>query len=261
MDETTAWRERFMEEVHRRGLHVGQPLPDGRVALVLEDRELVVRLDNLFRSLRRNAAPDTVSRFLDGILESQQPLPAWPDARAQVRFCAAQPPEEETDVIAVPVTDRLISVVCWVDAQEERVRFVGENQLAIWGVEDEELLLTASYNMGRMLEAVPLEVHRRKGVRVGVLETTSPFKASLVFAPNLRTKLEPSLGWPVVAAIPCRDFVFLFGAGDLDAIKEEIGGVVLKEFRESSYPLTTELLHISEQGVTAVGHFDPPPEG
>ena len=254
MDETV-WRQRFVEEVQRRGLEVGKAQEDGRIPIVLQDRELVVNLANLMRQLRNNATPETLQRFVDGVLHAQQALPPWPDAMGRVRFGAAQPPDESTDVIAVPVTEKLIGVVCWTDEEEQLLRFVGEQQVAVWGIDDDELLLAASYNMGRMLDATPLEIHKRKGVKVGVLETSSMFKASLIFSPNLRSKLEPSLGWPVVAALPCRDFLYLFGAADLDAIKDELGPVVLQEFRQSSYPLTTELLHISEEGITAVGHF------
>jgi hypothetical protein len=257
MDETQAWRDRFVEEVHRRGLHVGETLPDGRVVVVVEDQELVVGLDNLFRQLRQDGGAATLTRFVDRLLNTQKPLPPWPEAAPRIRFLAARPPDEDTDVIAVPVTDKVIGVVAHVGEDEEDVRWVGERQVAVWGISDEELLVTASYNTGALLDKTPITVHTKLGARVVVLESESPHKASLIFSPNLRSKLEPVLGWPVVATIPCRDFVYFFGAADQALVTQHVGPVVRREFSSSSYPLTTEVLHLSEDGITALGWFGP----
>jgi hypothetical protein len=82
----------------------------------------------------------------------------------------------------------------------------------------------------------------------------SALKASLIFAPAFRRFVEADVGWPVLVVIPCRDFIYLLAEQD-QALLGRMGGVVQKEFRESGYPITTEVLRLSDQGIEAIGKF------
>ena len=50
------------------------------------------------------------------------------------------------------------------------------------------------------------------GVELGFIATWLPFKASLVLAPNLREIVGARLGWPLMAVVPDRDFLYLWAA-------------------------------------------------
>lgn len=254
-----ALRQAFIDEAERRGLHTHGQAPDGRVILHARDREVLVGLENLARQLHHGPEADVIARFMDQVLAALAPLPRWPYARAGIRFVAAQPPTEEVDVLAVPVTERLVGVVAHVAGEGAEPTWVGEGHVAAWGISDEELLATASFNMGRQLDRATITVHRRGALRVGVLELDGPHKASLIFAPNLREKLEAPLGWPVLAALPARDYLLLFRAEDRDAALAEVGPAVLREYRASPHALTTEILRLSEEGYAAMGAFEVAP--
>ena len=80
-----------------------------------------------------------------------------------------------------------------------------------------------------------------------------PYKASTIFAPAFKKLVEPVLGWPVLVVLPCRDFVYVIADGS--RLIDQLGGVVVNEFKNSGYPITTEVLRISDDGIEALGRF------
>ena len=91
------------------------------------------------------------------------------------------------------------------------------------------------------------------GAAVMWLEADFPSKASLILAPSLREIVSPHVGWPVLAAAPDRDFVYLCTASRRDLIPR-FGRVVVGEYGRAFHPLTTEVFEIGE-AVEAIGVF------
>lgn len=122
-----------------------------------------------------------------------------------------------------------------------------------WGISAAAAEEAALRNLDGILENAAIEVSEKAGVRVGMVPTNSPFKASLVLAPRIRRQAEATLGWPLFAVLPARDFLMLFAD---KALVPRFGRVVVAEFRSSAYPLSTEVLEISDDGLRAIGRFD-----
>jgi hypothetical protein len=87
-----------------------------------------------------------------------------------------------------------------------------------------------------------------------MLPVESVLKTSVIFAPAFRAYVETTLGWPVLATIPDRDFIYVIAEKDRGLL-DHIGRVIQKEFRTSSYPITTEVLRLCESGIEAIGAF------
>jgi hypothetical protein len=62
------------------------------------------------------------------------------------------------------------------------------------------------------------------------------------------------LGWPLMAVAPDRDFLFLWAARHTDFVGR-VGSVVVREYSEASYPISTEVWEITETRIKAVGEF------
>ena len=65
------------------------------------------------------------------------------------------------------------------------------------------------------------------------------------------------MGWPVLAVAPARDFVYVLST-DHTKFLPRLGAVVMREYQESGYPITAEVLSIDDNGITAIGSFARP---
>lgn len=249
------WKSQLLARALRRGVAPAREEAADRVVFRTDAHEIAVRLDNLMRALERSGGDETLmDAFLDGALDVQAVLPPWPQARQQVLFSAERPPEHHTDAVLLELSQQLCAAVVCPDRHQLFTPWVCESHLAAWGIGEEELLDAAATNMAAMLAQVPLEVNTLEGVKTGMLVTDSIFKASLVMAPNLRQKVEPVMGWPVLAVLPHRDFLMLLGEGDMSFVPK-LGRLVADQFRGASHPLSTEVLRCGPDGVVPVGTF------
>jgi len=62
------------------------------------------------------------------------------------------------------------------------------------------------------------------------------------------------LGWPLMAVVPDRDFLFLWAARHTDFVKR-VGSVVVREYSKASHPISTEVYEITDQKIRAIGEF------
>jgi len=133
-------------------------------------------------------------------------------------------------------------------------RWVFPGMLEEWGVDLETVRSAARRNLATTLADAEICWKNYHGARLGYLGTMLPCKAALMTAANLKQIVAPTLGWPLLAVIPAQDFLLLWDASERDLIRQ-LGAVVVKEFTQSAYPLTTEVFEISDQGISAIGDF------
>jgi hypothetical protein len=93
------------------------------------------------------------------------------------------------------------------------------------------------------------------GVTLGMLSTQeTPFKASLILSPAFRDLVSPVVGWPVFVVVPCRDFVYVVSSKNRDFLGR-LGAVVIEQYQKSGYPITRDILEVSDDGIVAIGEF------
>lgn len=241
----------FEEELRRRAIQFAQTL-DGRYQIELEGGTLVLNLDNVARDFDRDGDRGRIVRYIESSLAVFAPFPSWADARARIYWSAEASTADLQGALHEPVTDRLSRVLVFAD--HAGMRWLVPKRLEEWGVRMSEVDAAARENLDRLLHGKRLEVERDDGSALGMVPIDSvALKASIIFAPGLKAFVAEELGWPVLAVIPCRDFIYFFREGD-DVIRA-IGDVVQREFRESGYPITTEVLRISDAGIESIGHF------
>jgi hypothetical protein len=144
--------------------------------------------------------------------------------------------------------------LAWTDPDETKIMLLAPETLARWSLTEREAWDGAGRRMDALLAKTPVVVDEVAGSRLGMLATDSVFKSSLIAAPSLRHIVEPALGWPLLAVAPCRDFVYLL-PDDAQDLLGRLGGVVVREFNTSPYPLSPEVFRISDHGIQAIGRF------
>lgn len=183
-------------------------------------------------------------------------LPDWIAAWPGLRISLERAELAKRDALFAPFSGRLHAVLAWTDPEERQITWVGEGTRARWGVGIPEIHRQAGKNLDVLLQRTPFGVEELGGRPLGLFDTDSPFKASLLLAPSLRRAVEGPLGWPVWACAPCRDFLFVLRAGD-EAAVEVIAEIVAREYEASEMALSTEVLLVHDEGWGVVGDIRP----
>ncbi|WP_394824914.1 hypothetical protein [Pendulispora albinea] len=212
-----------------------------------------VSLQNVAREYEREGDPACIVHFVEQALR-QSELPAWEDAGPRLYWSAEPSDQDFGETLREEITPTVSRVLVLADPHEERIRWLTQRELATWGVDIADLRAAAGQNLDRLLVGKKPEVSLVDGHQLGMIPVESVFKASLVFAPGFKDFVEADIGWPVLAVIPCRDFIYVIAESD-KAFLGRLGGVVQREFRESGYPITTEVLRIADDGIRAIGAF------
>jgi hypothetical protein len=135
-------------------------------------------------------------------------------------------------------------------------KWIDETQVEKWGIDNETLVRYANLNLDKEVEKASLEIELIEGKKLGLIETNEETKKSaFLLSKKLKDIVRKELGWPIYAVIPVRDFVYLFSEEDAEFFIERVGGVVVQEYNESGYPITTEILKCSDDGIVAIGKY------
>jgi hypothetical protein len=132
---------------------------------------------------------------------------------------------------------------------------IHNRSMGVYRVSEKIAVKEAEANMDELLRGKELELAGEiEGMALGMVPVDSVFKASTIFAPSFKDFVSQKLDWPVLAVIPCRDFIYVLSEKD-KALLSRMGTVVQREYRESGYPITTEVLRVADDGIEAIGKF------
>jgi len=243
----------FKTELTKRSVSFTGPDINGLYKVQTGRGEVTVYLENISRNFERDSDPESVVRFVDQVLTTFL-NPTWDKARTLVYFSAEPSDYDFGDTLRYPVSDGVSKIVVLANMQEGQINWLTPSDLVEWNVSREQVEQEASRNLSRLLEGNRLEIKEIDGMKLAMVPINSVFKASVIFAPNFKAFVTSELEWPVLAVVPCRDFIYIFSEKD-KALLNRMGAVVQREYRESGYPVTTEVLRISDEGIEAIGEF------
>lgn len=158
------------------------------------------------------------------------------------------------DTIHYKISNDVAKVLVLTDLNEGKITWISSKMISDWKVTQAEVERNANENMAKLLKGKRPEVKEVDGQKLGMVPVQSVFKASTIFSPNFKEFVSSDIGWPVFAVIPCRDFIYILPEKD-KSLLNRIGGIVQNEYRSSGYPITTEILKISDNGIEAIGKY------
>lgn len=254
MDELT---KRFIAELEARGGVLLEQVGEDVYRVRLTAGEAIISLDNLRRDVARDGDLDAVARFVAAFAKAPRGVADWPQAQRGLRWALETRSIDLSSCVHEELTPQLAAVLCYTDEHEELVTWIGPSKLKGWKIDVAEAKRLALANMDALLADTAIEIDTVRGAQLGMLATHSVFKASLLLAPSLKARVEESLGWPLLAVAPCRDFAYLFVDDDLIS---PMGSTVIREHKDGGHPLSTEVLRVTDGGLEALGAFGPPPD-
>jgi len=243
----------FERELQNRGLRYTIDIESGRHAIEVGARQLLVSLDNLQRDVERDGDTERVSRFVDSIVGATS-VSAGLCSADRLYWCVEPNDYEDMASFRVPLSDRVDRALVHLSADGQLITWATPDMLEALGLSESDASSRGFTNLARRLTESTIEYEEVDGVQLGFIDTPLPFKASFILAPNLREVVASALGWPLMAVVPDRDFLYIWAARHSDFI-ERVGDVVVREFSQASYPISTEVYEITDTGVRAIGEF------
>jgi uncharacterized protein YtpQ (UPF0354 family) len=243
----------FEEQLVNRGLTFSVDAESGRYAVEVKGSQMLVSLENLKRDVERDGAVERVARFVDSIVATSE-ISERARSADQIYWCLEPNDYVEKPDFRVPVSDRVDRVLVHLSLNSRLITWATDDLLRSLDISEADAGVKALANLARALTESTLESQDIDGVQLGFFTTSLPFKASLILAPNLRDCVGPALGWPLIAVVPDRDFLYLWAERHKEFVGR-VGGVVVREFAKASYPISTEIYEISDAGIRAIGAF------
>jgi uncharacterized protein YtpQ (UPF0354 family) len=245
--------EMFEGELRKRGLAFEVDKDSGRHAIEVNGCRILISLDNLRRDFAKDRDVTRISRFVDAVVASARD--AEPDfSTDRLYWCLESNDYEEPADFRFRVSDRLDRVLVHLSPDERLVTWVTPDTLTSMSISQSNAEARAFENLAQVLRKATIESEHIDGVKLCFVNTPLPFKASLILAPNLREVMEPVVGWPLMAVVPDRNFLYLWAARYKDFV-QRLGSVVVREYLQASYPLTTEVFEITDDGCRTAGEF------
>lgn len=246
----------FEAELASRNVEFKQ-LADGRYELnPYGEITRTISIENLARRYGQSGDVDAVARFVDSVLSGlSAPLPPWESASDSVfPMLESSDLELGPEAVARETSDETCTVLVYFDEAVGHIRFIEAKDLEDWGVSEEEAWAAAEDVLDRVMVDTAVGYLDAGELRLGTIEAFEPWKASLIRSRALRNKVESELGWPIYAVAPDRGFVYLLSRDNADELGR-IGAVVVREYLEAPYPISTEVWEISDEGIKAIGAF------
>jgi hypothetical protein len=244
--------EGFEAELAARGLRHAVDVSSGRCVIWVHGARLMVSLDNLARQLTGTEHDrEQISWFTDQVLAAAQPASLTAEG---LSWCLEPSHYQESAEYRAAVSPRLDRVLVHADAAGAPIHWITPRHLSELGLSAEAAAQRAWANLDAALrQAAQLTNPAPGGVTLLSFASGVPSKASLLLAPSLREAISDVAGWPVLAVAPDRDFVYIWNASHRELISR-LGGVVTREHGRAPYPLSTEVLHISDT-IHAIGSY------
>ncbi len=253
--------ELFRSALERRGLlHTVDA--SGLYEVHVHGQIVNVSLEDIRRNYERDGDGDAIVRFVEQINAGIADLPTWEEARPYVRYSLETLAgyEDTSEVLHDAVGETLEKVYVITTADGGQITWVTPGMLSDWHIDRDALTRQADENMARVTRAACVECQEIEGVQIGMLATSeTPFKAALILARSFRDLVHPTHGWPVYVVAPCRDFVYFVAQKDMNFLAR-LGQTVLREYRESGYPVTRDVLEVSDEGLATIGTFGKDPD-
>jgi hypothetical protein len=98
--------------------------------------------------------------------------------------------------------------------------------------------------------------NRKKIIEYAALRSSKPIVATAVLAPRFRAMFAETLGPDILVVVPNKNTAFVFPK--LASAYREYAAMVQQAYRDTSHPVSMEVLEITDRGMQAIGVYPDP---
>ncbi|WP_299972909.1 hypothetical protein [uncultured Pseudoteredinibacter sp.] len=213
-----------------------------------------ISIFNLHQNYLRDRDPEAIKRFVKNILQPITGDLSWSQLKEGI-YPSLEPSDYRfvDEVIHKRLADTSIVVMAYFNSELNQIRFISDKDLKNIGIGVQAAWAQAYRNIDSIMDVTDVSFKDIDGQLLGMVEANEPYKASLILSNRLKVKIEKEIGWPVYAVAPARDFVYLFSKEG--GLVSKVGAVVVREFKNSGYPISTDVWELSDSKQTAIGAY------
>ncbi|GAA4239627.1 hypothetical protein GCM10022291_34730 [Postechiella marina] len=246
----------FKTQIEKQGMKIDSIDETELIFISKGDITLNVSLDNIRRDYQRDKDKSIISDFAKTLMNYTLEMPEkWTEARENI-FISLYPSDYEfKDFINYKLTDKVHKI--YIHRENDMLTWISKEDIEKWNISESTLNEQAEKNGDRILAKSTIEYNTIENRKLGRLESEFiNLKGALLLASSMKEKIQTDFSFPFYAVIPVRDFCYVFSENDFEFFSQRIGQVVVEEYKQSGYPLTTELLKFSKNGIETVGVYD-----
>lgn len=247
--------DEFKSQIEKQGLYIDSIDESGLIHITQNELTLKISLDNIRRNYERDKDPSHISDFVQTLMTFSLEIPKdWSKVRDNI-FVSLFPSDKDfEDFIHHPVTDRFDKI--YVYNGENNLNWIRFQDIKEWNITEEMLIEQANINANKLLAETEIYIEEVNDHKLGLIECqNATLKGALLFASDIAEKVKNTFGFPFYAVIPVRDFCYIFSEKDFKFFSERLGAIVVEEYTKSGYPITTEILKFSDEGITSIGEY------
>jgi hypothetical protein len=247
--------DEFQSQIEKLGMKIDSVDRTELIYISQGESTLKVSLDNVRKNYERDNDTSHISDLVQTLVSYSTGLPSkWTEAKNDIYISLFPNDYEFTDPLHRKLTDEFSKV--YVYSSQGRLTWISAGDLKKWNITETDLENQANSNADKLLSVTNISFDTIENRKLGLIEVDhTSLKAALLFAPTMKQRVKNDFGFPFYAVIPVRDFCYIFSEKDFDFFSARIGQVVVDEYEKSGYPITTEILKFSDQGVEAVGKY------
>lgn len=245
---------KFKKQLESKGLSIDSIDTEGFILINMEESDLKVSLDNVRRNYERDHDDRHIADLVNIIVSHSSKKEDWENIKDKIYIQFLPSDFEFENLICEKITNEFSKV--FMVSTNNSFSFISDDDLIDWNLSLEELKNQVNLNLDILLDKIKIEVEDVDNHKLGMIDIDEVWlKSACLFSLKFKDLVKNNFGFPFYAVIPVRDFCYFFGEQDFKYFSERLGSVVLEEYEKSGYPITTEILKFSENGVEAIGKY------
>ncbi|RKR05445.1 hypothetical protein C8C83_4793 [Flavobacterium sp. 90] len=245
---------KFKTQLESKGLTIDSIDKDGFILIDVEGSELKVSLDNVRRNYERDSDDRHITDLVNVIVSHTLEKEDWEIIKDKVYIQFFPNDFEFENLVYEKVTDEFSKV--FMVNTNNNFSFISHDDLVDWNLDLEELKKQVDLNLDTFVDKVQIQVEDLDNHKLGMIDVEEVWlKSACLFSLKIKDLVKNNIGFPFYAVIPVRDFCYIFGEQDFEYFSERLGPIVVEEYENSGYPITTEILKFSESGVKSIGKY------
>ncbi|MFB9080495.1 hypothetical protein ACFFLS_20385 [Flavobacterium procerum] len=246
--------DKFKNQLEKNGLIIQSIDEDGFIYVNIGETDLKVSLENVRRNYERDFDERHITNLVEVIVQHSFNSEDWEQVKDKIYLQFVPNDFEFENIINEKVTNEFSKVFAL--NLNNGFSFITNDDLSDWKIDSVELEKQADFNLGMLLDKVKIEFEDIENHKLGMVNINEvSLKSSCLFSSKMKNLVENNIGFPFYAVIPVSDFCYIFAEEDFEYFSQRLGSVVLDEYNNSGYPITTEILRFSEAGVEAIGKY------